>query len=222
MPEVTKLGGDGGYYETVVVDDRDPRQPIFYLTEDSERGALRKYTPPAALPGQGNSSKLGWDTLHTNGGTTEFLVFLDDQRFAWTRDEESARSSQEEHYPNVEGIDFHNGQLYFVSKKRRMLYRLELDKEKYRKASTMLGLLPGGGYLMDQPDQLVRSNRGDHLYLTEDGGKTAGIYAIHGFGGRYAVFEAVRGRYDHDETTGLSFSPDGKKMYAVLQDCGCV
>ncbi|KAL7544483.1 hypothetical protein ACHAWF_007897, partial [Thalassiosira exigua] len=220
-PQITDLGGDGGNYEAVAVDNREPRRPIFYLTEDSARGALRKYTPPVASLDLGNSSKLGWDTLHTNGGTTEFLAFLDDQRFVWIRDEEKARSSQEDHYPNVEGIDFHDGQLYFVSKKRKMLYMLDLDEGTYRNSSTDDGLLPGGGHLMDQPDGLVRSNRGNHLYLTEDGGNTAGVYAIHGFGGRYAVFEAMRGRYDGDETTGLAFSPDGKKMYAAFQDCGC-
>ena len=56
----------------------------------------------------------------------------------------------------------------------------------------------------------------------KDGGKTVGVYAIHKPSGqKYAIFEAYEEKYLHDETTGLAFSPDGSKMYAAFQDCGC-
>jgi hypothetical protein len=78
--------------------------------------------------------------------------------------------------------------------------------------------MPGGGTFNFQPDQIVRN--GDYLYFTEDGGSTAGVYATHKSSGvKYAVFEAISNFYRNDETTGLAFSPDGKKMYAAFQDC---
>ena len=59
------------------------------------------------------------------------------------------------------------------------------------------------------------------MYFTEDGGNSIGVYAIDKNNKRYAIFEAYAQKYAGDETTGLAFSPDGKKMYACFQDCGC-
>ncbi|KAL7469681.1 hypothetical protein ACHAXS_009935 [Conticribra weissflogii] len=210
--EMTVLGGEGGNYEAVACDDRNPLQPIFYVTEDVKFGALRKFTP---VEGPAN-----WDTL--NGpGTTEYLVFLDDKTFTWSLCDDAARTSQSIHYPNVEGIDFKDGILYFVSKKKLMLYALDLDNNTYTMSSTN-GALLGGGEFTNSPDQLIR-NEGGFLYFTEDGGKTPGVYAvgIDSSGQRFAVFEAYGKQYIGDETTGLAFSPDGTKMYACFQDCGC-
>ncbi|KAL7535638.1 hypothetical protein ACHAXR_006623 [Thalassiosira sp. AJA248-18] len=216
-PQITKLGGNpGGNYESVAVDNRNPHQPIFYVTEDHERGALRKYTPTPAF------RDASWDTLHAEGGTTEYLVFVNDNEFKWTANEGKARESQAKYFRNVEGIDYHDGMLYFVSKKLLMLYILDLDNGTYKKSSTKYGVLAGDGEFRHQPDQLVRNNAGDYLYLTEDGGGTVGCYAIHKpTGRRYAIFEAYGGSYRNDETTGLAFSLDGSKMYAAFQDCGC-
>ena len=41
-PQMTKLGGLGGNYESVAVDNRNKTRPVLYLTEDTEFGALRK------------------------------------------------------------------------------------------------------------------------------------------------------------------------------------
>lgn len=215
-PQETKLGGKGGSYESVACDDRTPSQPIFFVTEDNVSGALRKYTPKAIGP----SDKAGWDTLHVAGGNTEFLVILDDKKYAWTCDESLGRMSQENHYPNVEGIDYKDGKLYFVSKKTRLLYVLDLDNETYVSSSVNDYSLYKGEFA-HQPDQLVRNNDGKFLYLTEDGGKTPGVYAIDTQGQSYTIFEAYEDTYFNDETTGLAFSPDGTVMYACFQDCGC-
>lgn len=37
----TELGGDGGRYESVAVDNRNPANPVFFTTEDDSEGALR-------------------------------------------------------------------------------------------------------------------------------------------------------------------------------------
>ena len=183
-------------------------------------GALRKYTPPAAAP----DAVADWDALHAKGGITEYLVFLDGGRFRWSSNEAMGRRSQEMHFPNVEGISFRqkgdrNGLLYFVSKRTFKLYVLDLDNGTYKTSSTNEYTLYNGEF-KHSPDQLVR-NDGHFLYFTEDGGKTPGVYAIDAAGQSFSIFEAYDQMYFNDETTGLAFSPDGTKMYASFQDCGC-
>ena len=76
-PQITKLGGiAGGNYEAVGVDDRRKRQPIFFVSEDSAYGALRRYTPPPLSEAVINEP-AGWDRIHKDGGTTSFLFFRD-------------------------------------------------------------------------------------------------------------------------------------------------
>lgn len=112
--------------------------------------------------------------------------------------------------------------MYFVSKKLFQLYILDLQNGTYTTSSTKDGVLAGPGEFKHQPDQLIRNGGGDYLYVTEDGGRNAGVYARHvPTGERYAIFEAYHDFYRHDEVTGLAFSGDGRKMYAAFQDCGC-
>jgi len=201
-PKQTMLGGSGGFYEAVACDNRDPSQPIFFVTEDHVSGALRKYTPPTTA-----ERPAGWDTLHLDGGETEYLVFLDGNKFKWSSDESLGRTSQTNHYPNVEGINYHDGMLYFVYKKTLKLYILDLDKMTYVSSSTDDYVMYSGVF-KNSPDQLVR--KGKYLYFTEDGGKTPGVYAIDADVNSYSIFEAYDEKYFQDETTGLSFSPDGE------------
>lgn len=212
-PEQTVLGGEGGNYESVAVDNRNPTQPVFFLTEDHISGALRRYTPPPMTP------VAGWEALHEEGGNTQYLVFLDGNTFIWSCDERLARLSQSAHFPNVEGISFHGGLLYFVSKRTFKLYVLDVDKGTYQTSSTSDYSLYSGEF-KHSPDQLVR-NDGRFLYFTEDGGRTPGVYAIDAAGDAYSIFEAYDPKYFNDETTGLAFSPDGTRMYVCFQDCGC-
>lgn len=235
-PEMTVIGEDGGPFESVACDDSDPSKPVFFLTEDAADGALRRYRP---------NNSTGWSTLHeTDSGTFDYLEFLDDNSFRWTTDINAARSSQETHFPNLEGIDYYNGRfiealwkssceqsasnmftfvigtLYFVSKKEYLMYILDLEKFTYTTTSTKDSLF-GDGEFTNQPDQIIRGKGGEVIYFTEDGGNTVGVYAIDKNNERYAIFEAYSSLYDGDETTGLAFSPDGTKMYACFQDCGC-
>ena len=212
-PAATKLGGDGGNYESVALDNRNSSRPIFYVTEDSRYGALIRYTPPSAVP-------TGWESLHAENGTSEFLVFINETSFEWTTEIYVGRASQNEYFPNVEGIDCYDGVLYFLSKKTHLLYVLDLDSGTYTTSSTRCSML-GTGKFQHPPDQIVRHKDSDYLYLTEDGGDTVGAYAIDEYGHTFAIFEAYADQYHGDETTGLAFSPDGRKLYAAFQDCGC-
>ena len=209
QPKMTKLGGaGGGLYEAVACDNRNPSRPTFFVTEDYVSGALRKYTPPPAAA----SGVASWDSLHLDGGETEYLVFLEGKKFKWSSDESLGRTSQRNHYPNVEGINYHDGMLYFVSKKTMKLYVLDLDKKTYVSSSTNDYVLYSGVF-KNGPDQLVRN--GKFLYFTEDGGKTPGVYSIDEEGNSYSIFEAYD-EYFQDETTGLSFSPDGEYILMII------
>jgi len=208
-PEITKLGGNRNNY--VACDDRNPSQPIFFVTVDHKSGALGRYIPRPVFP------VANWDSLHARGGKTEYLVFLDDRKFIWSANKERGRVSQQNHYPMAEGVSFSGGLLYFVSK--RNLYVLDLDKGTYRTSSTSDYSLYNGEF-KHAPDQLVR-NDGEFLYFTESGGGTPGVYSIDAAGQSYAIFEAYDSKYFNDKTTGLAFSPDGTRMYACFQDCGC-
>lgn len=112
------------------------------------------------------------------------------------------------------------GKLYFLSKKTYLLYTLDLKSYNYTVASTKNNLF-GDGSFTNSPDQIITGKGGEVLYFTEDGGKSVGVYAIDKSNKRYAIFEAYGLMYNGDETTGLAFSPDGTKMYACFQDCGC-
>ncbi len=103
------------------------------------------------------------------------------------------------------------------------MFILNLDTKTYTTMSTKFGALgTGGGAFNNQPDQIIR-NEGDYLYLTEDGGSSPGVYSIHKpTGAKYAIFQGYSTSLVNDETTGLAFSPDGTKMYAAFQDCGCL
>ena len=98
---MTLIGGDGGHYESVAVDNRNPDQPIFFLTEDFKQGALRRFEADGS----------GWDSLHTGGNTT-FLRFLDDNKFEWTGDESLDRLKRTIQVPRVFRITMGSYTLY--------------------------------------------------------------------------------------------------------------
>jgi len=78
----TKLGGKGGRYESVAVDNTNTMNPVFFTTEDHEEGAMRRCVA------NGN----GWNALHSDGDE-RFLLILDNNSFEWTTDEDAARES---------------------------------------------------------------------------------------------------------------------------------
>jgi hypothetical protein len=112
---------------------------------------VRRYTPPRKEKG----AIADWDSLHTPGGTTEFLLFIDDSTFTWTAcDEDAARLSQAANFPYPEGVDVKDGILYFVSKKTYKLYTLDLDKGTYTTMYTNKTLAKDGEF-GNSPDQIV-------------------------------------------------------------------
>ncbi|KAL7531002.1 hypothetical protein ACHAXR_003797, partial [Thalassiosira sp. AJA248-18] len=146
-PMETLLGGvDGGRYETVACDNRNPLRPIFFTTEDHKFGALRRFEA------NGN----GWDALHRNGQTL-FLRIIDGSNYEWTNDEIAARNSAATYYRNAEGITYHEGILYFTAKKTKTLFILDLQNMTYESEVTG-GQFVGKGSFNAQPDQIFLGN----------------------------------------------------------------
>lgn len=208
-PQKTELvEPTGGNFESMAVDNRNPAKPIFFTTEDHERGALRRFTPCNIRP--------SWEMLHREG-SLHYLEFLSDNKFRWTSSLSKGRESAYRYFKNVEGISHDDGILSFVSKKQKEIFHLNLDAGTYTKATTVHQNLPGGGGFGAGPDQLLLFS--DVLYFTEDGGRTPGIYA-HDGSRFYALVEGYSEDYHTDETTGFAFSPDGTKFYFAIQEIG--
>jgi len=212
-PKVITLGSEGGSWVNFAYDVRNQDSPRFFVTEDAEDGALQRFTP--------NSPDWikPWKMLH-NDGTTEYLMLVpnlknDGGNFIWTSDREEGRKNAALYYPNTEGLDVHDSKMYFVCKTNKQLFVLDLDANTYTNYTTAIGLLDGS------PDQVQRSEDASQelLYFTEDSGPEvrAGVHARNHEGKFYTVLES---QLFEDDTTGLSFSPDGRFMYIAYQTSG--
>ena len=214
----------GGNWESFAYDARDPNNPHFYITEDAEDGALRRYTPPKGKLSLPEGTKLDdkeqyWDLLHDDSATVEYLVLDDDGTYTWTPKKAKGRSNANKYYPYSEGIDVHNSYLYFVCKEVKELFILNLDEMTWTKDSTRSGLFGG------QPDQLksildgASSGNGNGgksslLYFTEDDDIRAGIHARDEKGRYFTIVESIA---HEGETTGLALSPNGMYMLFAYQ-----
>ena len=210
-PEVTLLGGSGGNYESVAVDNTNEDKPVFFTTEDNSWGELRRFEA------DGND----WDSLH-EGGQTTYLQFLDGNKFKWTTSLEDGQNSAANHYPNSEGIAYHNSTLYFVSKVTQRLYILDLNDKTYTSERTGSSWV-GQGSFNSQPDQIIGNDmdKRKYIYFTEDGGNAPGVHVRDRDGKYYTMVRAIpKGRYRYDETVGIAFSPNRTKFYFGFQDAG--
>ena len=222
----TVLGGEtGGQFESFAYDVREASQPRFFYTEDHKRGAVRRFTP----------SNPDWDNpldmLHGDG-TIEYLVFTEPNagrrgKFSWTANETLGMESASLWFPNTEGIDQVDGQLFIVSKKKRRLFQLDLDTGRFISENVgRSGAFQGG------PDQITRLIGKDQemiLYFTEDGGTNhPGVHGRDADGNLFMILEsqdygyAPDGSGEEDESTGLAFSPDHMHMYVCYQKNGVV
>jgi hypothetical protein len=221
-PNETDMG-TFGFYESFAYDDRDGAdRPTFYVTRDSDRGSLTRFTPNDQGMECYNQVEDydRWCTL--NYGTRDYLLISGGSNgtFEWTTDESAARDNAESYYPNTEGIDVVDGMLYTTSKKLKRLMILNLRDMTYTYESTV------GGAFNEQPDQvarLVKSTADSILYFCEDGGRGDGSPGVFGRNADGKYFTILDGTFEHkDETTGLAFSPDGYHMYVSYQKVGVI
>ncbi|CAB9507191.1 osmC-like protein [Seminavis robusta] len=224
-PQIITLGSEGGIFEAFAEDIRDPAKPHFFLTEDDEYGPMQRFTPDAP------DWNKPWEIL-LGPGTVDYLVLLPNQNdhtqgiYTWIENKRQAKQNAAYYYPNAEGLSVHENSLFVVCKKYNHLYELDLDRLTYTRKSTSSGLFDG---TPDQLRKIIGPPAGEAantdgseeepevlLYFTEDGGEKAGIHARNAKG---EVFTVLEGMYT-PETTGLSFSPDGTRMYFAYQEDG--
>lgn len=243
--EILTLGKDGGRFESFAYDISDKDDPYYYVTEDHEKGALQRFSPRQNMSNWSDPWADPWSMLHGDG-EIKYLILKPTRNsksggtFRWSTNREAARVNARRLYPHSEGIDTHNGHLFFVSKKFRQLYELDLEKLTYTNSTTRAGLFDGA------PDQIVRimktqqqqdeaddnePNENDDssgaserpmeniLYFTEENGKDAGV---HGRGKNGKFFSILESPIYQDEVTGLAFSPDNMHMYFAYQVDGVV
>jgi len=217
-PQLTQLGGyEPGKFESVAYDNRELSRPYFYVTKDEEDGEIRRFQPNRDVAKSGNYSRL----LTTPGGKFKYLVLKpfedgDSGTFYWSSSIKKGKESAKKYFTHCEGIDVRQNDLFFISKKQRELFILDLDKETYRKTSTK------GGKFKGHPDQINKIvDHNDLLFFTEDGDKDAGIHARDFTGRFFTIVEGDRNIYS-DETTGIAFSPDHKHLYFSFQDDGVI
>lgn len=166
--EVMTLGSNGGRWESFAYDIRNPNIPRYFATEDHNKGTVRRFTPDAP------DWDSPWDMLH-GPGTTDYLMITpnatnDGGTFAWVDDFEAAKNNARSFYPQTEGIDVYGSQLFYVCKRIKQLFVLNLDDGTYYNHTTTHGLFDG---TPDQMQRVLGDTRG-LLYFTEEGGRDAG------------------------------------------------
>eukprot|EP00980_Cylindrotheca_fusiformis_P005679 scaffold1184_cov132-Cylindrotheca_fusiformis.AAC.100 len=207
-PEILTVGSEGGNFESFAYDIRDLAHPHYFVTEDHREGALRRFTP------YDPNWDEPWSMLHGQGEVHYLVLFPQGDgsngTYEWTENKMRAKSNADSYYRNSEGIDVKGSSLYFVCKEEKHLFILDLDKGTYQRQSTVSGLFDGA------PDQVERVMEGSSklLYFTEEGGKDAGVHARDQDGRFFTILESP---VYNDETTGLSWSPDGRFMYIAYQ-----
>ena len=220
-PRMTKMGGEeGGKFESAAFDDRNWHELKAFVTMDRSKGALRRFSPNSIVLERAIREGDFFDVLHQDGTIDYLELFPESKTFQWTESRELGELSAKNYFPNAEGIDVHDGVLYFVSKANKELFTLNLDTHEYSSSSTESGPFNG------QPDQIVRLLSEDNpneeglLYFLEDGGGSpAGVYARDSHSDQYYTI-VQGGRENSDETTGLAFCDDGKRMMFAFQDEG--
>lgn len=210
--EVITVGNEGGIYESFAA---DPQRNQYFVTEDHKFGPIRRFVPPANI----TDSTDPWEILHSKGETTYLLLFPDSEdrgSYRWTTEKEAARQNANAFYPNCEGIDVHNDELYFVSKQLVSFFILDLKGDTYQSFSSRQGLFRG------QPDQVVQMKNGgakddELLFFTEDGSRRAGIHVRNRDN---TIITLLEGRNYSNECTGLAFSPNYHHLYFAFQEDG--
>jgi hypothetical protein len=227
---MTVIGGDEGpgRYESAAYDNRSPSDPKFFVTSDKPNGPLLRFTPDPYAVIQAVVSGNYSDLLHTDSDLVEneYLVLhfeaVDAGNFTWTSNITEAEQSAVQHYSNAEGMDVRDGMLYFVAKREKHLFILDLDAQTFVRSSTKSGAFNSG------PDQVARLLSDDDgtgiLYFCEGGEMGTGVHGRNSDGQFFTILQADEGPSDFDridgETSGLAFSPDGKRMYVSFQQQG--
>lgn len=196
-------------------DFRDPFRPVYFVSEDSTTGALRRVQPGVQSQG------AGWDSLTQDGTMRQYLVLdPDTNTFSWTSDIDEGRASAAAHYPHSEGLSVQSGILHMTSKDLSTIFSLNLSTRVYTSHYTKDAILDGDGTFEEEGDQLTQISD-QTLYIGENGGSSPGLYALDlHTDSFYAIFEGISDVYNGDDVTGIAFSPDWRRLYAAFENSG--
>ena len=219
-PATKTVLGDkkGGRFEAVAYDEEFNS----CVTEDSAKGALRRYTPDKGeLEDTLNTTKY-WKVLQGNNGSIDYLVLNPDTKcsgsFKWTSNHNVGRSSARKHFPNTEGIEYYNRKIYFTAKKNKVLIALNLQSGFYEATSTTGGLFDGQPDQIKVPTKHIKHLGGtDIMHFTEDF-RSSGIHTRDLKNGKF--FTVAHSLSHKSETTGIAFSPDMRHFYFCIQKAG--
>ena len=170
--QVLTLGSDGGRWESFAYDVRSQDKPRFFATEDHSKGTVRRFTPHFA------NWQDPWNILHRNG-TRDFLMIFPDKTlnegtYIWTNDKRAEREQcQAVLSDDRKGIDVYENQMFFVCKKMKIMFVLDLNGNTYYNRTTKNGLFDGK---LDSIDHILGDPRG-MLYFTEKDGVDSGVHA---------------------------------------------
>ena len=179
------------HHECAVV---DPETGIVYLTEDSERGLFRRFSPT-------RSGDL-------SDGTLEALR-LDGTRLTWVADGDDSATR----FPGSEGLAVLDGVLWFDTKYDDRIHRLDLRAQTY----TLLWdsdpeTVGVEAAVLSGVDTIIVDQRTGDLFVAEDGGNMELVVITPD--GAVAPFLRLADRaHASSEISGQCFSPDGSRMY---------
>ena len=145
----TIIGGkEGGKFEAVACDNRDTKRPVFYITEDKNDGALRRFIPDNKAVELSENDKNYWRILSTQGKTSYLVINPLENNplegtFEFSSNFDEGTQSASDYFPSAEGIDIRGNKLYFTVKRRKLLYILDLDEGSYVSSSTEQGSFYG-------------------------------------------------------------------------------
>jgi hypothetical protein len=116
-PVAIVLGSEGGRWESFAYNIRDGDRLPFFVIEDDLFGTLARFTsvaPDWVDP---------WSIPHGHGHI-EYLILSpndlgENGTSYWSESKRRARKNTNKHYPNAEGIDVIDNQLFFVCKNKK-------------------------------------------------------------------------------------------------------
>lgn len=209
--QLISMGGqaEGGNFDSFADWKKDDvrERPVFYTTENSYYGAVRRFQPNGS-----RAAVSPWDVLVEDGETDYMELNASEQTFQWIKDVEVARANAQIYFPDATSLEVFDGHLSIVSKSLKKVITLDLVYETYSELSTAVGKFDG------EPDQIARIHDDDStVYFAETDDTMCGIFA-HDGQGMYTLVNTPK--RDDAETTGIAFSLDGKHLYFVLQKAG--
>lgn len=222
VPIVPEAGGN--YESNAFWESSSDNKYHFYTTEDSTLNyRLTRFIPNDTIDTM-LSKPRKLDRLCGASGLLSYLQLICTSDcdtsapsgiYVWTDTRNtSGGDNNDQAYPNAEGIDVKNNELYFVTKVQQRLYIVDLVGDTWTSSAT----IQSDDCSAFSPDQVARiagsNSPDDLLYFTEDGGGTQDIHARgkDSNDGEYKFFTIIQG-YSNTETVGLTFSLDNKYMY---------